>query len=368
MYQVVLFLPLFIEENSDCRRWVVDRFAKLFSEKEILSASIKPIFADLEWENYDAAFPTIAVYFRLETQLSDVTKTHITELIKDDVMFIPCYCEDFAGEVPEIIGEYQGIRFTSSFKNKLKNAILSYFHLIGNPKVFISYTQREKSTRDFALELFEELNKNRYTPFLDTCRIQPPSPFQTILEEELWDSDIIIMLDSRKYRNSQWCLRESALAAEAAMGIIRIEWPGFLNKDNYPLIENIKLNFWDLWFPWRRKRKIADIIRKVDKIRARAHASRHKHLYEKIASDLSIKRLTPQHKGMCHYYKASGYRMTKNIVPVIGIPHSQDFNHAHAALHKMGFELAYARLPHDSDTTEHIDWLADKLNIHIKPY
>lgn len=372
MYQIIFFLPACPTRQSLIPCLEKSALQTHFLSSESLHSNIVLLFDDDEQEKFNPAFPTIAFYLRGTADIPQELEFRLKELLADDVMFVPCCprLRDFAQCVPPVLKEYQGMEIhddIESFLTNAKNAALSYFHLLGSPKIFISYSQREKTSTQFALELFEGLSQRRYTPFLDTRCIQAPSRFQQFLEEELWDADVVILLDSEQSQQSDWCQREATLAIEASMGIIRVEWPRVNQIKNFPLIENVKLSIWDFYFKSKRKKKLSSILQKVDEMRARAHAARHKKLFDKISLGTSLK-LIPKHKGKCYYYATTEPEQEQNFVPIVGIPRSPDFHRAHDALADRNFKLAYIQPENRTDTTRHIQWLSRQLDIRINTY
>lgn len=369
MYQVLFFLP---PRPAPTHSITKSTLRAHFCSDGVLQSNIVLLFEDENWENFNPAYPAIAFYLRGAADIPQELEVRLKELLDEDVMFVPC-CNrltNVAECVPPLLRDYQAMEIAddvAGFLTKAKNAALSHFHLLGTPKIFISYSQREKSTTQFALELFEGLSRKRYAPFLDTRCIQAPSVFQQVLEEELWDADIVILLDSEQAQQSEWCQREATLAMEASMGVIRVEWPGVNQIKNFPLIENVKLQPNDFCSPQQRHHTITTILNMVDKLRARAHAARHKKLFDKISVKTSLK-LIPNHQRKCYYYGPAAPEQSHSIVPIVGIPRSQDFHRAHDALSGREFELAYMPPAHITNTTRHIQWLSQQLGIPVKAY
>lgn len=369
MYQVLFFLP---PRPAPTHSITKSTIREHFCPDEWLQSNIVLLFEDENWENFNPAYPAIAFYLRGTADIPQELEVRLKELRDEDVMFVPC-CNrltNVAQCVPPLLRDYQAMEIAddvAGFLTKAKNAALSHFHLLGTPKIFISYSQREKSTTQFALELFEGLSRKRYAPFLDTRCIQAPSVFQQVLEEELWDADIVILLDSEQAQQSEWCQREATLAMEASMEVIRVEWPGVNQINNFPLIENVKLQPNDFCSPQQRHHTITTILNMADKLRARAHAARHKKLFDKISVETSLK-LIPNHQKKCYYYDPAAPEQSHSIVPIVGIPRSQDFHRAHDALSGRVFELAYMPPAHITNTTRHIQWLSQQLGIPVKAY
>lgn len=371
MYQILFFLPPLQKRYPLLLQCIKIVLRTHFCSGGPLSENISVLFDDESQNDFNPAYPAIAFYLRRSKMVSPELESKLQELIKAGVMFIPCFCKDFNKEVPTQLEPYQGMQYMSNiedFLNEAKNAALSYFNLLGKPKVFISYSQREESTKLFAHEIFDGLSRKHYAPFLDTRNIQAPSRFQAILEEELLDGDIVILLDSEQSLKSKWCNHEVNLATNAAMGLIRVEWPGVNKLREYPLIENIKLTQSDISDKNRRYEAIQHILQLTDRMRARAREARLKKLYEKIQHATHLK-LTPSHSNGCYHFRSGTMGNPRYFVPIVGIPRSQDFHHAHEAISSgIPYELSYIPTPTETSTTHHLQWLSKQLDITLTPY
>lgn len=371
MYQILFFLPPLQNRCPLLHQLIKQGIRSHFCSGGPLSQNIVALFEDENWDNFDSAYPAIAFYFRGSKRIPEEVEVRIQELIKADVMFIPCFRENFKMEVPDLLAPFQGLSYGAnvvSFLEEAKNAALSYFNLLGKPKVFISYSQREKSTRQFAHELFDALSRKHYTPFLDTRVIQAPSIFQATLEEELLDGDIVILLDSEKSLTSKWCKHEVKLATNASMGLIRVEWPDVDKHRNYQLLENIKLTTNDLNDHTKRHEVIEHILQLTDRMRARAREARLKKLYEKIHRATRLNLIPTHHMG-CYHYMAEESGRPRYFVPIVGIPRSQDFHRAYESIpSNIPFELSYIPTPTETPTKSHLQWLSNQLSITLTPY
>lgn len=389
-YQIIFFLPQEENDSPILRELSKIALKQNFRNDSSFSAPFTLLFDDEDWVEYKSNSPTIAFFLGGSKRISDSTSTRIRSLLNDNVMFIPCVSTytNFNKEVPHLLQLFQAMEYADMerFLARAKNAALGYFHLLNKPKVFISYTQREESTRQFAITLYEELHRHHYTLFLDTHSIMAPSIFQQKLEEELWDGDVIVVLDSQESQKSEWCQREIDLATEASIGIIRVGWPGITNRRDCELLENIDLEQSVLNSETQQQITIEAIIDKIAHIRARAHEARLKKLLDKISVHEG-EELTPVHVKEGYCFSSSSNPKQKQYIPVIGIPRSQDFERAQKNVkRKIDYELSYISLPHQTEEStstkleddikihdktnseEHIQWLSQKLNISIKSY
>ena len=113
--------------------------------------------------------------------------------------------ENFRNFIPEALGEVNALIYDSNGSLKLENYILAHFGLIEqNRKIFISY--KRSDTTGVAIQLFDELTKLGYRPFLDAYSIGSGVNFQEYLKHELADSDVFVFLNSKDYYNSPYIL------------------------------------------------------------------------------------------------------------------------------------------------------------------
>ena len=116
----------------------------------------------------------------------------------------------------------------------LENYIYSYFGITyTHRKVFISY--KRDDIKFFAHQLFDQLVHAQYDVFLDTCSIAPGLQFQAKLREELEDSDIVLLLNTKNCLKSNYVIEEIKLANSEQIPTLVVD---FLDADTKK-IENV---------------------------------------------------------------------------------------------------------------------------------
>ncbi len=120
----------------------------------------------------------------------------------------------------------------------LKNYILAFFGLVNtNRKVFISY--RRVDSEELAHQLFDALTKLKYHPFLDSYSIQPGVDFQEYLRHELNDTELIVVLNTEHFDESEYTKEEVNIANELRIPILEVKFDPCVKMDIFALSQVI---------------------------------------------------------------------------------------------------------------------------------
>lgn len=92
-----------------------------------------------------------------------------------------------------------------------------------SPRVFISY--KRSDTLGLAMQLFDALSHAGFDVFLDKYRIDPGADFQAKLTESLGDKAMVIVLESKKFLDSEWTKREILTAKTHRLTICALRVP-----------------------------------------------------------------------------------------------------------------------------------------------
>jgi hypothetical protein len=133
-----------------------------------------------------------------------------------------------AGSLPDAlkpVNAFIKARFASGWADALADELLSHLW-VGRTtrKIFISYKRTD--SQEVANQLHERLTKLQFDAFLDECAIPYGADFQRELEFRLNDTDLVLLLASPNFANSDWTLREVEFAKSAQIGILAVLWPG----------------------------------------------------------------------------------------------------------------------------------------------
>jgi hypothetical protein len=93
-----------------------------------------------------------------------------------------------------------------------------------NPRIFISYRQKDSST--LAVQLFDALSRAGFDAFLDHFRIAPGVNFQARLTQELGDKSMVLLIESENILESEWTTYEINVAKTCSLGVLTLHVPG----------------------------------------------------------------------------------------------------------------------------------------------
>jgi hypothetical protein len=97
-------------------------------------------------------------------------------------------------------------------------------------RVFISYRRLE--TLPIALQLFDALTHEGFEVFLDRFSIPPGYDFQRRLMQELEDKSMVVLLESKHLRDSEWTREEIAFATKSRLGMASLLMPDVEEKES----------------------------------------------------------------------------------------------------------------------------------------
>lgn len=91
-------------------------------------------------------------------------------------------------------------------------------------RAFISY--RREEAKEAASQLFNSLSARHFDVFLDTQEISPAEDLQAMQWQKLYDSDVLLMLDTPGYFDSRWSNAEFGRVLAKGISVLRVGWPG----------------------------------------------------------------------------------------------------------------------------------------------
>ena len=187
----------------------------------------------VESQNIDGNYPCLYLYWGASKADSQYNGAIDLEKMVCTGSILPIVedASKFRDFVPKALESVNALIYDANGEKKLENHILAYFGLIEqNRKVFISY--KRSDTSGVAIQLFDELTKLGYRPFLDSYSIEPGVDFQEYLKHELSDSDVFVFLNSKNYPKSQFTMEEIECAQKLNLGIVQIDFDGCVEEWN----------------------------------------------------------------------------------------------------------------------------------------
>ena len=290
------------------------------------------IYFKEQLDSYKGNQPTFIIYFGNENgDFEDLAE--IEMLLKDGNIVLPIFFNSFSQEIPKILSNQNGLKYTEYHKDKIVDLVLESFgKLRSSRKVFISY-KRDEST-SVAIQLYEALEKNNFDVFLDTHSIKQGEPFQDELWHRMTDCDVILLLNTPKFLESEWYEKEIAEASVKQIGIIQAIWPNHRLERMaevcfpYTLSES---NFLKGIYDNKDTSKLNDetinnLVNQVESIRARNLASRQDNLITEFLNSARKygKNVTIQPERFITEDIDNNKR--RIFIPSVGIPQSFDCN------------------------------------------
>lgn len=190
-----------------------------------LKATLEPYPDITICDEVDDKYPFLYLYYGYTLDDSNFGDYQFLKKLisKRDILPIAHTHDDFKTNFPDGLSDLNGFFLddTTLSLSALHNYIFSYFGIIsGNRKVFISY--RRSETEVLAQTLYDKLIKLKYHPFLDSYSIESGVDFQERLRHELVDSDIVVLLDTPDFNNSDYCMEEFNIANSEQIPVIDI--------------------------------------------------------------------------------------------------------------------------------------------------
>lgn len=202
-----------------------------FFKKELIEAC--KAYSEIKFKslgNINMDYPVLYLYYGKSAGSSNYQgKLDLTELARQKkILPIAPSATDFGHNIPKKIRHLNGF-FLNDGRSvfALKNYILAFFGIVNtNRKVFISY--RRVDSEEFAHQLFYALTKLKYHPFLDSYSIQPGVDFQQYLRHELNDTELIVVLNTKHFKESPYTLEEVNIANELRIPILEVKFDSFV--------------------------------------------------------------------------------------------------------------------------------------------
>jgi hypothetical protein len=257
----------------------------------------------------------------------------IENLLNEGNIVLPIFFDSFGKEIPKILSNQNGLKYSDYHKDKIVDLILESFgKLRSSRKIFLSY-KRDEST-SVAIQLYETLEKNNFDVFLDTHSIKQGEPFQDELWHRMTDCDVILLLNTPKFLESEWCEKEIAEASVKQIGIIQAIWPNHrlerMAEVCYPY-QLLDTNFENGIYDNKNTSKlnddtVNDLVKQVESIRARNLASRQDNLITEFLNSARKygKKVTIQPERFITEEIEGNKR--RIFIPSVGIPQSFDCN------------------------------------------
>ncbi|MEE6130436.1 toll/interleukin-1 receptor domain-containing protein, partial [Chryseobacterium arthrosphaerae] len=324
---------------------------------------------------YSGGQPAFVIYSGNKNNLDKKTLEVIEHQKLDGNVILPIYYNDFYEEMPELLYNQNGLKFNNNV-SKIRNIILEGFELLRkNRKIFISYKRSESS--NIAIQLYEFLEQNNFDVFIDTHSIDKGEEFQEELWHRMTDCDLILMLNTKEFLDSDWCKQELDKAHVKRIGIVHLLWPDCDFADFAHLGFSLKLKnsdfekpiFSDLTKGKLKQNKLKDIIDLVESSRARNLASRQDALITDFTQAAHNNKIEVNLQYSRYITQLLDNGKIKVYIPTIGIPQSINCHNSQKLINKIenkeieSITLIYDEMSIRNYWLEHLEWLNKYLEI-----
>jgi hypothetical protein len=326
---------------------------------------------------YKGNAPTFCLYFGSDSgSFKNLDLLEI--LIKDANLILPIAfdLDKFSSQFPIELTNVNGFELaTTNDIEKLVACILEGLSLLRlSRRLFISYKRDESST--VAIQLFEQLEKNGFDVFLDTHSIRPGEPFQEELWHRMADTDVVVLLNTPGFLNSNWTTQELAKANSMSIGILQVIWPSHKLERDAELSIPLQLSDSDFGnnsfkepTSYLTANTISNIINRVESLRARSLASRQDNIItEFIASSIRVgKKADLQSEKFITIKRSDGKELV--VIPTVGVPQAFTYNQSEelvARIKSKNVAGAFLLFDHRNireKWIKHLDWLDSYLPV-----
>lgn len=262
-------------------------------------------------------------------------------------------------EIPESLQPLNCLDYGRDGANRVATALLENVGLLPRQRrVFVSYKRDE--AREVALQLFEVLSSRSFDVFLDTHKIDVAEDFQAVLWHHLYDSDVLVMLDTPAYFKSRWTTEEFGRALSKGISVLRIGWPSVKRADGTELANQIELLQGEID---PKSGKLSDeVIRrmcsKLETARVESHTVRKLNLVSKVrqaVSQINGKIIGYGARNSLKVRLADGRDIL--VYPTVEVPKSTTLHHAAEFSGHQSAAVVYDHIGLHPRWVEHLDWL-----------
>lgn len=369
-YQIII-----LGEHLELSNEITELFYEKVEELNMQKSFYTLLYSHDVNSKYKPNQPSFVLYFGSKTgKFSDLKI--VKELLEYGNIVLPIFYNSFGKEIPVILENQNGLKWSESQNIKIVNLILESFgQLRTTRKVFISYRRNESTS--VAIQLYEALESFNFDVFLDTHSIKQGEAFQDELWHRMTDSDVIVLLNTPHFLESKWCEKEIAEASAKQIGVLQLVWPNHILNPMAELCflmqlkkeDFIKQKYQNKNTSKLKKTIVDQVVKEVESIRARNLAAREDNLtteFLNIARKLG-KKLTLQPERFITEELPNNKK--RIFIPSVGIPQSTDYDHSSVLkkqitdYHIQEIYLIYDNIRIREKWLLHLDYLNEYLDV-----
>ncbi len=324
---------------------------------EILPAIFKPHLLQ----------PSAVVYFAGATAaLSQTQVTNLDELLQRGVPVIPVISGSNQSAVPDLLKALHCLDYVKGEAQQLAIALLACIGLLQQyRRVFISYRQDEAN--EAAYQLYKALSALQFDVYLDTdiaaTKAKLPSDDMAALSwHKLYDSDVLLMLDTPGYFDSRWSSAEFGRVLAKGISILRVDWPGATpsRRSSIANVSKLSNEVIDLQSGRIADPAVTAICAKLEEVRSQNHAVRAVNIISSIR--IAIQKVGGKMLGVSankavHLQLPDGKRLT--VYPTVGVPTPLTLEDAISHAQGEPVAVVYDPVGLNQKNVKHLQWLEE---------
>jgi hypothetical protein len=365
-YQLII-----IGDDHPLKQEIVDTFFTRVKELGIAMGSVTVLDAKSFKTDYKKNSPSVALYFGKKAPFPN--EIIVEELMNDAVFIVPVVndLKQVTSQLPNKLTVLNAFGFKGPENiEALVARIMEALSLLRESRrLFISYRRIE--SRSIAIQLYEYLDECGFDVFLDTHSIRPGEPFQDELWHRLVDTDVVVLLDTPGFLESEWTEQELAKASAMSIGVLQIVWPKHdqvaYSSLCFPLFlkpKQFKKRKFKSSTAHLSKKTLSLIGNEVESLRARSLAARQDNLIQEFTStakNLKIPSILYPEKFMTLNKISDGQEVA--VIPTVGVPQAFTFNQCEELIQRIrshNSKMAYLLYDHRNILKKwetHLSWL-----------
>lgn len=368
---------IFLGSLGELSKKVIDLFMQKINELKLSEKSVSFILESNFCIDYTGNQPTFTVYFG-DKDGNFRNLDILQRLIKDGTMILPVFYNEasFKKQIPCNIHGQNGLLYNDGDENKIVSLALESFELLrSSRKVFVSYKRNESSS--VAIQLYESLENNNFDVFLDTHSIKKGEPFQDELWHRMTDCDVIVLLNTKGFLNSEWCKEEIAEANAKQIGVVQLIWPDHKLESSAEICFPIQLKkedfVNDIYSDKDTSKLKIEFIQRlsqtVESVRARNLAARQDNLITEFTNSARKFGKTVYLQPQRFITEEIEDNKRRLFIPTVGIPQSINCNQSYELKNQIteydvdSIYLIYDDLRIRDKWLKHLDWLNNYLEV-----
>jgi hypothetical protein len=328
------------------------------------------ILAESDADRRDVALPAVALFVSYDGA-SDGSHPALAPLLSDSITIITLVSDlnRVSQDVPECLRHINALAVAPDQNiERVASLVLESFRLLRRERrLFISY--RRDDSEGAANQLYDALDAHGFDVFIDTRTVPPAVDFQDELWHRLADTDVVVLLDTKGFRDSRWTTEELARANATNIQILHLLWPEQVEDPSsaFSFFHPLELgDFVGSGVISKEARletaTVSAICDHAEQLRARAIAARHAYLVDSFCDNARDRGFTPsvQPERWISIDLAPGSALA--VVPTIGVPNSLGINQTFDAISKAGSGTGGIWVLYDSrgllaSWLSHLEWL-----------